>query len=137
MQVTPQLLDLVSWTFGEHADRAHADHDLAGRMDDGGNLDSIPGEADVNVRHPPVSRLSGQGEVREPRPFLPGVRRVGLSGWTGWRSDGNFGDAALSLAELTAQYAGAAVQAGDLLLPQAGVGAATVAGAWPGTALPS
>jgi len=48
LYVSPQLLDLAAWTFGEHADRAHTDHDLAGRMDDGGNLDPIPGEADVN-----------------------------------------------------------------------------------------
>jgi hypothetical protein len=30
MQVSFQLLDLTGWTFGEHADRAHTDHDLAG-----------------------------------------------------------------------------------------------------------
>jgi hypothetical protein len=29
-----QLLDLTSWTFGEHPDRAHTDHDLAGSVDD-------------------------------------------------------------------------------------------------------
>ncbi len=31
MQVAAQLLDLTAWTFGEHADRAHTDHDPAGR----------------------------------------------------------------------------------------------------------
>jgi hypothetical protein len=52
VQIAPQLLDLAAWTFGGHADRAHTDHDLAGRVDDGGNLDPAPGEADVNARHP-------------------------------------------------------------------------------------
>ena len=60
MQLNPQLLDLAAWTFGEHADRAQAHHDLAGRMDDGGNLDPTPGEADVDVPSPgsliPVTR---------------------------------------------------------------------------------
>jgi len=48
LQFSPQLLDLAACTFGEHADRAHTDHDLAGRVDIGGNLDPTPGEADVN-----------------------------------------------------------------------------------------
>jgi hypothetical protein len=56
LQVRPQLLDLAAWTFGEHADRAHTDHDLAGRVDDGGNLDPTPGEADVNALRLPVSQ---------------------------------------------------------------------------------
>jgi hypothetical protein len=30
LQLGAQLLDLTAWIFGEHADRAHADHDLAG-----------------------------------------------------------------------------------------------------------
>jgi hypothetical protein len=34
VQIIPQLLDLTAWTLGEHADLAHANHDLAGRMDD-------------------------------------------------------------------------------------------------------
>jgi len=37
---------------GEHADRAQTDHDLAGREDDGGNLDPTPGEADVKRLSP-------------------------------------------------------------------------------------
>jgi hypothetical protein len=57
VQITAQLLELTAWTFGGHADRAHTDHDLAGRMDDGGNLDPTPGEADVNAPHSPVSQL--------------------------------------------------------------------------------
>jgi hypothetical protein len=52
LQLGAQLLDLAARTFGEHADRAHADHDLAGWIDDGGNLDTTPGEADVNAPHP-------------------------------------------------------------------------------------
>ncbi len=48
LQLSPQLLDLGAWTVGEHADRAHTDHDLAGWVDVGGNLDPTPGEADVN-----------------------------------------------------------------------------------------
>jgi hypothetical protein len=55
VQIAPQLLGLTAWTFGEHTDRAHTDHDLAGRMDDGGNLDPTSGEANVNALHPPVS----------------------------------------------------------------------------------
>jgi len=51
-QASLQPLDLASWTVGEHADRAHTDHDLAGWMDDGGNLDPTAGEADVNGRLP-------------------------------------------------------------------------------------
>ena len=47
-QPGPQLLGITGWTFGEHADWAHTDHDLAGWMVDGGNLDPILGEADVN-----------------------------------------------------------------------------------------
>jgi hypothetical protein len=47
VQIASQLLDLAAWTFGEHADWAHTDHDLAGRMDDAGNLDPTPGGADV------------------------------------------------------------------------------------------
>ena len=32
-QISLRLLDLAAWTVGEHADRAHTDHDLAaGRM---------------------------------------------------------------------------------------------------------
>ncbi len=38
----PQLLDIAAWTFGEHADRARTDHELAGRMDDGANLNPTP-----------------------------------------------------------------------------------------------
>jgi hypothetical protein len=49
VQVGLQLLDLAAWTVGEHADRAHIDHDLAGWVDDVGNLDPTPGEADVNA----------------------------------------------------------------------------------------
>jgi hypothetical protein len=30
VQVSLQLLDPAGWTVGEHADRAHTDHDLAG-----------------------------------------------------------------------------------------------------------
>jgi hypothetical protein len=55
MQVTPRLLDLAAWTFGERADRAHTDHDLAragGRADVGGNLDPAHREADVNAPSP-------------------------------------------------------------------------------------
>jgi hypothetical protein len=33
-QIGLQLLDPAAWTFGEHADRAHTDHDLAGWVDD-------------------------------------------------------------------------------------------------------
>ena len=51
-----QLLDLAAWTFGEHADRAHTDHDLAGWVDDVGNFDPTPGEADVNALQLPVSQ---------------------------------------------------------------------------------
>jgi hypothetical protein len=109
----------AAWAFGEHADRAHADRDLAGRMDDGGNLDPTPGEADVNVPYPPISQLSGPGEVSRTPPFLS----WGSQGRSGrldgnWRpgSDGNFGDAALSPAELTARDAGAVAPTRDLLL---------------------
>ena len=63
MQIALQLLDLAAWTFGEHADRAPTDHDLAGRVDDGGNLDPTPGEADVNVRYP-LSDLIWLNSVR-------------------------------------------------------------------------
>ena len=56
MQIAAQLLALAAWGFGEHADRAHTDHDLAGWVDVGGNLDPTPGEADVNALHPPVSQ---------------------------------------------------------------------------------
>jgi hypothetical protein len=56
LQFSPQLLDLGAWIFGEHADRAHTDHDLAGWVDDGGNFDPTPGEADVNTLRLPVSR---------------------------------------------------------------------------------
>jgi hypothetical protein len=35
----PATLNLAVPTFGEHADRAHTDHDLAGWADDMGNLD--------------------------------------------------------------------------------------------------
>jgi hypothetical protein len=52
MQVTPQLLDLAAWTFGERADRAHTDHDLAGLAGVGGNLDPAHREADVNAPSP-------------------------------------------------------------------------------------
>jgi hypothetical protein len=34
VQVSLQLLDFTGWTLGEHADRAHTDHDLAGWVDD-------------------------------------------------------------------------------------------------------
>jgi hypothetical protein len=54
-QVGLQLLDPAAWTFGEHADRAHTDHDLAGWVDDADNFDPAPGEADVSTLHPPVS----------------------------------------------------------------------------------
>jgi hypothetical protein len=49
VQVGLQLADLAAWTFGEHADRAHTDHDLAGWVDDvatsiAGNIsDPAPG----------------------------------------------------------------------------------------------
>jgi hypothetical protein len=60
MQVTPQLPDLAAWTIGERADRAHTDHDLAGRADVAGNLDPAHREADVNAPSPgspiPVTR---------------------------------------------------------------------------------
>ena len=62
VQIAPQLLDLAAWTFGEHADRTHTD-DLAGWVDDGGNLDPTPGEADVNVRYP-LSDLIWLNSVR-------------------------------------------------------------------------
>jgi hypothetical protein len=55
-QVGLQLLDPAAWIFGEHADRAHTDHDLAGWADDAGNFDPTPGEADVNTLRLPVSR---------------------------------------------------------------------------------
>jgi hypothetical protein len=42
VQVGLQLLDLAAWTVGEHADRAHIDHDLAGWADDVANLDPTP-----------------------------------------------------------------------------------------------
>ena len=32
-QISPQPLNFVVWTVGEHADRAHTDHDLAGWKD--------------------------------------------------------------------------------------------------------
>jgi hypothetical protein len=49
VQVGLQLLDLASWTVGEHADRAHTDHDLVGWVDDVGNFDPTFGEAAVNA----------------------------------------------------------------------------------------
>jgi hypothetical protein len=52
VQIIAELLDLASWIVGEHADRAHTDHDLAGWVDDVGNFDPTPGEADVNAHHP-------------------------------------------------------------------------------------
>jgi hypothetical protein len=52
MRVTPQLLDLAAWTFGERADRAHIDHDLAGLAGAAGNLDPAHREADVNAPSP-------------------------------------------------------------------------------------
>jgi hypothetical protein len=52
VQLSAQLPDLAAWTIGEHADRAHTDHDLAGWRDDGGNLDPTPGEAEVNAPSP-------------------------------------------------------------------------------------
>jgi len=52
MQVTPQLLDLAAWTFGERADRAHTDHDPGGLAGVGGNLDPAHREADVNAPSP-------------------------------------------------------------------------------------
>jgi hypothetical protein len=42
MQITPQLVDLAAWTFGERADRAHTDHDPAGLAGVGGNLEPGP-----------------------------------------------------------------------------------------------
>ena len=51
-----QLLDLAAWTFGEHTDRAHTDHDLAGWVDVVWQLRSNPGEADVNALQLPVSQ---------------------------------------------------------------------------------
>jgi hypothetical protein len=51
-QASSQLLNLMAGTVGEHADRAHTDHDLAGWKDDAGNLDPSPGEAGVNVLSP-------------------------------------------------------------------------------------
>jgi hypothetical protein len=56
VQIVSQLLDLTVGTFGEHADRAHTDHDLAGWADDVGNFDPTSGEADVNVLQLPVSQ---------------------------------------------------------------------------------
>jgi hypothetical protein len=53
-QISLQLPDLAAWVVGEHADRAHTDHDLAGWVDDGGNLDSTSGEADVNASTTPA-----------------------------------------------------------------------------------
>jgi hypothetical protein len=52
VRITAQQLDLAGWTVGEHADRAHTDHDLAGWVDDVGNFDPTPGEADVNGPSP-------------------------------------------------------------------------------------
>jgi len=72
VQAATQLLDLTSWTFGEHADRAHTDHDLAGWADDVGNFDPTPGEADVNALPPPVSQASGYVKVNVS--ILPWVR---------------------------------------------------------------
>ena len=77
VQIPAQLLDLAAWTIGEHADRAHTDHDLAGRVDDGGNLDPTPREADVNAPHPATTpatrsgfatRLGGSAGHRPPGP---------------------------------------------------------------------
>ena len=48
-QQAADLLGFPAGTVGEHADRAHTDHDLAGRMDERSNLDPTPGEAVVNA----------------------------------------------------------------------------------------
>ena len=56
MQIIPELPGLTARTLGEHADRAHTDHDLAGWADDAGNFDPTPGEAAVNVLQLPVSQ---------------------------------------------------------------------------------
>lgn len=48
-QVGFQLLDAAAWTVGEHADRTHTDHDLAGWVEDAASFDPTPGEADVNA----------------------------------------------------------------------------------------
>jgi hypothetical protein len=42
VQVILQLPDLTGWTVGEHADRAHTDHDLTGWVDDGSQPRSNP-----------------------------------------------------------------------------------------------
>src|SRR5579859_4138039 len=55
LQFSPQLLDLAAWTLGEHADRAHTDHDLAGRMDVGGNLDRPSARLMSTAPHPAAS----------------------------------------------------------------------------------
>jgi hypothetical protein len=61
--VAVQLLDLAVRACGEHADRAHTDHDLAGWADDAGNFDPTPGEADVGARPSPVSQGPGYVKV--------------------------------------------------------------------------
>jgi hypothetical protein len=47
VQIAAQLLDLAAAAFGEHADRAHTDHDLADWTDVVGNFDSTSREAAV------------------------------------------------------------------------------------------
>jgi len=54
-QIGLQPLDLTGWTVGGHADRTHTDHDLAGWVDDAGNFDPTPGEADVNACQAPFA----------------------------------------------------------------------------------
>jgi hypothetical protein len=57
-QAGPQPLDLTSRTAGEHADRPHTEHDLAGWVADGGNLDPTRGEA--------ACRSPGFGRTNDP-----------------------------------------------------------------------
>jgi hypothetical protein len=54
MQIGLQLLDLAVWAMGEHADRAHTDHNLAGWWTLWQPRSQPPGEAPVNPDHPPI-----------------------------------------------------------------------------------
>jgi hypothetical protein len=55
-QIGLHLLDFTGWTVGEHADRAHTDHDLAGWVGDMGNFDPTPARL-TSTPHRPVSRV--------------------------------------------------------------------------------
>ena len=77
MQIGLQLLDLAVWAMGEHADRAHTDHNLAGWWTLWQPRSQPPGEAPVNPDHPPIPERRTERQLPLPVLGIGGAQGIG------------------------------------------------------------